>query len=53
MTSIAALLAFLVQSGICGEQKFTGPTGQALTVVVCPFMAPPSAANDDKPKVPA
>lgn len=40
MNQIAALLAVLVQMGICQPTKFQAPDGGSLVVLVCPFQQP-------------
>ena len=44
----AALLAFLLQTGICAPVEFGGQDGSQLTVLVCPMLKPPS--QDEKPR---
>jgi len=39
--NIAAILAMLVQAGLCAPVEFSGPDGAQLTVLVCPMLTQP------------
>lgn len=34
--NVAAIMAYLLASGVCGSLSFQGPNGKALEVIVCP-----------------
>lgn len=49
--TIAAIIALLLQSGVCAPTDFHTPDGQTLRVVVCPLLqdspaAPPTDPDD-------
>ncbi len=46
--NVAAILALLLSSGVCGKADFRGGDGGTLRVIVCPIMQPPG----DKPDAP-
>ena len=47
--NIAAILALLIQMGVCGKSEFHAPDGGTLQVVVCPMMAAPQPPAEDTP----
>ena len=52
--NLAAIFAFLLASGVCGQSVFRAPDGGQLAVVVCPRAIPaddaaPNAAPDASP----
>lgn len=42
--NFAAILALLLQSGMCAQTHFQSPDGAGLTVVVCPMQQLPATA---------
>lgn len=40
--NFAAILALLLQSGVCAQTRFQSPDGAGLTVVVCPMQQLPT-----------
>lgn len=47
--NIMAILAMLVQVGVCAPTQFHRPDGATLTVIVCPMLMPgeaPEAEGD-------
>lgn len=55
--NLAALFAFLLQSGACAPVDFNGQYGSTLTVLVCPMLKPIRGHEDrpapsEAPKIP-
>jgi hypothetical protein len=47
--TLAALFAFLLQSGVCARTEFQAPDGSRLAVIVCPQAVPEEEAPKGKP----
>ena len=50
--NLAAILALLLNSGVCAKTDFHGGSGATLSVIVCPVMAGPQAPQDNPPPAP-
>jgi hypothetical protein len=47
--NLAAILALLLNSGVCAKTDFHGSDGTTLRVVVCPMMEPAEPPADGTP----
>ena len=53
--NVAAILALLLNSGVCSKADFSAPGGATLRVVVCPMVQAPASVEPtpDAPAAPA
>ena len=50
--NLVAILALLLNSGVCAKSDFHSPDGTTLRVIVCPVMAAPEPPVPDAPPSP-